>query len=409
MSQHAKLSASGSDRWTKCPASGYMVNEDEDPRGSVYAAEGTAAHFLCEQCLTRLDARPGDFLGQTIVVYVDEEGHTQSRFSTTATHDADLLDEWGFEVTPEMVDAANLFIQATEDALLTLNPDGVTYVEKKTSPGHPDLGGTLDWGYVSGNRAAIIDLKYGRGIVIDVLDNTQQMIYALGLIALHPEIEFIDTYIVQPRAPHGDGPIRLCSYTAEALVNFYDWLLVCVEAADDPDAERVAGGHCRFCPELAICPATLELAQAAAAVEFAEDHEGEGAIIAEALALSPIVEAWVKAVRKIALAMLMDEAEVPGYKLVNGRGSRSWTADEATVIKAGRMAGLLKAACLSAPKLLSPNQIETAAAKKGGKLSGPAAKAHFKSLWESVAGGPTVAREDDPRRPYRSTAEDDFS
>jgi len=311
-----------------------------------------------------------------------------------------------FEVTPEMVDASNLFIQATEDALLTLDPGGTVYVEEKTSPGHPDLGGTLDWGYVSGNRAAIADLKYGRGIVVDVLDNPQQMIYALGLIARHPEIEFIDTYIVQPRAPHADGPIRVCSYTAEALADFYAWLLECVEAAQDPDAPRVAGEHCRFCPELATCPATFELAQSTAAIEFGEADEGDH--VANALGLAPIVEAWVKAVRKAALTILMDGREVPGFKLVNGRGSRVWASDEATVIKTARAAGLLKGACFSVPKLLSPHGIETAAAK-GGKVSGPAAKAAFKSLWESVPGGPAIADEDDPRRPYQSSAAEDFA
>jgi hypothetical protein len=376
------------------------MDEEGDRRGSKYAAEGTAAHFLVEECIVD-DLDPRDQVGRRI--YVDEEGDAGWMGEDEAHTYAS---EWIFEVDPEMVGGAMTFMQCAQDALLTMEPDGVQYVEERVSPGHPDLGGTLDWAYVSNQEAAIADLKYGRGVVVDVQDNPQQMIYALGLLANHPEVQTIDSYIVQPRAPHVDGPIRLAVYTREELESFYGWLLTRVEAAQAPGSKpRVAGEHCRFCPELAICPAVAALADKAAATDFTEMDDGEA--LAEAMTLTPIVTAWVKAVRQETLDRLMGDIEVPGWKLVHGRGTRNWIVEAAELLKLARKVGLLKRLCYSEPKLLSPYAIEQAAAKKG-KLTGRQAKIYFGDLWESTPGGPAIAPENDPRDTYRRSPEDDF-
>ena len=47
MSKHALLSASSSERWMNCSPSARLCENYED-KGSNYAAEGTAAHELCE-------------------------------------------------------------------------------------------------------------------------------------------------------------------------------------------------------------------------------------------------------------------------------------------------------------------------------------------------------------------------
>lgn len=44
---HALLSASSAHRWIHCPPSARLSESYED-KGSDYAAEGTAAHSLCE-------------------------------------------------------------------------------------------------------------------------------------------------------------------------------------------------------------------------------------------------------------------------------------------------------------------------------------------------------------------------
>lgn len=53
MANHAVLSASSSHRWMNCPPSVRLTEQIAD-NGSVYAAEGSEAHSLCEYKLRRL-------------------------------------------------------------------------------------------------------------------------------------------------------------------------------------------------------------------------------------------------------------------------------------------------------------------------------------------------------------------
>ena len=62
--KHAFLSPSSSERWYNCPPSAWLSEQFPD-LGSVFAAEGTEAHRLCEYLLHELlgipdvDPRPG--------------------------------------------------------------------------------------------------------------------------------------------------------------------------------------------------------------------------------------------------------------------------------------------------------------------------------------------------------------
>ena len=61
MATHAKLSASGSERWLKCTGS-IKAEEGYANVSSIFALEGTAAHELAELALTQ--AKPAsDFIG----------------------------------------------------------------------------------------------------------------------------------------------------------------------------------------------------------------------------------------------------------------------------------------------------------------------------------------------------------
>ena len=51
MAAHAKLSASGAERWLTCPGS-IKAEESIPDKSSKFAMEGTAAHELAELCLT---------------------------------------------------------------------------------------------------------------------------------------------------------------------------------------------------------------------------------------------------------------------------------------------------------------------------------------------------------------------
>jgi len=72
MTDHAKLSASGSSRWINCPGS--VAAESGLPdKSSPFADEGSAAHALAEHCLTQ-GVSPSDMIGQTFKSWADLSG-----------------------------------------------------------------------------------------------------------------------------------------------------------------------------------------------------------------------------------------------------------------------------------------------------------------------------------------------
>jgi hypothetical protein len=80
--KHAKLSASGSDRWLNCAGSVQLQEQFKKnyaEKTNKYAEEGTAAHELAEKCLEEIKKNdfcycsPYEFLGQTFNDFVVDE------------------------------------------------------------------------------------------------------------------------------------------------------------------------------------------------------------------------------------------------------------------------------------------------------------------------------------------------
>lgn len=106
--------------------------------------------------------------------------------------------------------------------------------------------------------------------------------------------------------------------------------------------------------------------------------------------------------RDQALATLLDGGEVPGYKAVEGRGSRAWV-DELRVAEALKDAGY-GISDITETKLLSVAQMEKSIGKhKAAEL--------LSGLIEKRAGSPTVAPVNDKRPAYDrlAVAREDFA
>src|SRR3546814_16725691 len=84
-------------------------------------------------------------------------------------------------------------------------------------------------------------------------------------------VNTVERVIVQPRAPHRDGPVRRWETTGMELL---DWAVELVDAAKRtarPDAPLNPGEWCKFCPAAPTCPALRQKALDVAKAEFAED------------------------------------------------------------------------------------------------------------------------------------------
>src|SRR3546814_2449740 len=115
----------------------------------------------------------------------------------------------------------------------------------------------------------VYDLKYGRGVPVEVERNSQELYYGLGATMAEPGrlVNTVELVIVQPRAPHRDGPVRRWETTGMELP---DWAVELVDAAKRtarPDAPMNTGEWCKSCT---AAPTRQALSQKAMDVEKAD-------------------------------------------------------------------------------------------------------------------------------------------
>lgn len=355
--KHARLSASGAHRWLACPGSIAAEDAFGDQRSS-YAAEGSAAHALCERCLVH-EQDADQYLGWHVTVGTQD-------LITEHAPDPIGENETTFAVDKEMVDAVQQYLDYVRSI------PGELIIEQRVNFSRwvPEGFGTADAVVVAEGICHIIDFKYGKGVRIDADENPQMMLYGLG--ALH-EFEFIYDYfekfqltVVQPRLDH------ISEYEIS-----YDDLLMWGDLEVKPAADLACSDHaprkpgekqCRFCKAKGTCKA---LAESSLALIFEGFEDQDPSIteptpkcvdslspeeVAEILKHTSLIKDWVGALEAHAHAQLTNGAEIPGWKLVAGRSSRDWNDAAKAEGALKRKLGAKNA--YQPRKLLSPAQAE---------------------------------------------------
>lgn len=369
---HATLSASGSSRWLNCPGSVRMEAGIERP-SSPYAAEGTAAHGLAEKCLrNNLDA--AQLIGETFNEH---------------------------EATQEMVD----YVQEYLDYVRSIKGNLIIEQRVDFSRWAPGGFGTADAIILNDGTINVIDLKYGKGVRVDAEENSQAMLYALGVVNdfgdLY-EIKDLILTIVQPRLDH----ISEYEITLEDLLTWGCKVVEAAQATIGEDTELVPGKvQCRFCAAKDRCPALAEHNLKLINDGF-ETYETPGTrkhidkLLPEqiALILNNIdgITKWAKDLEAYAQSQLELGEEIPDYKLVQGRSLRKW-ADEEAASKA--LVRKLTKRQAYTEKLISVAQAE----KLLGKDSPLINKHAFKP-----EGKPTIAHVSDKRKAITVNIADGF-
>lgn len=274
MSEHAKLSPSGSARWLACPGS-YWLTEQAPPQPSSAAAEeGTDAHEWAAKMLYGDSGKD--------CPYADLDIYVNRVLQVGERKGAKLWIEKRVYLTEE--------IHGT--------PDAVVFYKD-----------VLD----------VFDLKYGYNKV-EADGNTQMMIYAAGAIKTYNlKPKRIRMHIVQPRA----GGIRSCNMS---LKFFEAQLNTVLDAAKNllanPDAPRKAGDHCQYCPAATICPQRKKEAQHAAEIAFRNVTEVDEDTMLWAIENKKRIIDWFEQLNTFAIAN-----PPRGYTAVQGQGRRVWRTD----------------------------------------------------------------------------------
>src|SRR3990167_2083525 len=379
---HAVLSASSADRWLNCTPSAVM-SEKIPYTASSYADEGTLAHEIAETNI------------------LQETGHfTIKEFRERLAVHAD---------DPNYYVPIHRDVQPYVDHVLELInlPDSMWQLEKKTdlTAFIPDGFGTTDAVVIAEGVLYIVDLKFGRGVRVSAVDNSQLKLYAAGVLlefdTLYP-IHTVRLSIVQPRL---DAISTWDISPAELLQWAEDYVKPTAEIAAKGEGIHKTGDWCKFCRAKIMCPAlraeALQLAEQyfskedeAYAAEHGLEMEWEEGLLG-IYRLSDRIQDFLESVKAHVYQRAVNGHKWPGLKLVEGRSNRRIT-DESAALALLKKNGFNLAVCTNT-KIKGIGDLEG--------LLGDQFAAVLGRYVEKPKGKPTLVDESD-RRPEISTAND---
>ena len=312
-SKHAILSASSSHRWLNCSPSARLEQEFED-RETEAAAEGTAAHALCEHKLRRALK-------------------LQSRRKPISRYDCDEMDMHTDNYVQFVLETLSEARQHCPDPLINIEQrlDFSCYV--------PDGFGTGDCIIISDKTMHVIDFKYGQGVLVDAEQNPQMMLYALGALRLFDslyDIEDVAMTIYQPRREN------ISTWTI-SVADLKTWaeeeLIPRAKLAFEGKGDFMPGPWCTFCKASVKCRARAEEKLRLAQYEFAKPPLLTDAEIEDILGKLDDLTRWAEEIKAYAQdAALNHGKQWHGYKVVEGRSVRKYS-NEDTVVEAANAAG----------------------------------------------------------------------
>lgn len=368
---HALLSASGAHRWLLCTPSAKLEEQFPDTTSEA-AREGTLAHELAELKL-RNYINPNDVSKRKLNAQIKKMKENP------------LWQE-------EMIGHTDTYLYYIRDVSLSFPSAPALAVEKRLdlSAFIPDGFGTADCILIRGEDLWVVDFKYGKGVPVSAEENPQMMLYALGAYQayqiLYP-VKTIHLTIVQPRLDN----ISEWSCKIEELLSFGEEVREKAALAIKGEGVYCPGEtQCRFCRAKAQCRARADYNVQMA---FGQDKGKLPPLISSEeagkyLLMGEDLEKWLKDLKDWALSECLAGKKVPGWKAVEGRGSREWSDMDkalASLIQEG-----IPEAMLYETKPLTLAQVEKTVGKK-----------EFQEMVGDLVikrpGKPTLVKENDKR------------
>lgn len=384
--KHALLSASGASRWINCPPSARLTEGMAD-KWSAYADEGTAAHEYAEIKLTRRLTKCNSADRERL----DKQAEA---LKTNRYYNAEMeacIQQYADLVEERFLEARSRSDSEDATVLLEAKLDLTEWV--------PDGFGTSDVTIISDGVLEVIDLKYGKGVPVSAINNSQLRLYALGALAEFGwmyDIHMVRMTIIQPR-------LDSVSTDEISVEELNEWAESVVKPAASlayaGEGEYKAGDHCRWCLAKGNCRARADENLKAIAYEFQEPALLSNEEIGPILHIAGQLQSWVKDVQEYALEQALRGEKIPQWKLVEGKSKRFITDTK-------KAAALLTEAGYSEDKLYKPRELRAMTA-----LEKAVGKKNFAEILGDLitkqAGKPTLVAETDSR-PGLNSAEADF-
>ena len=316
---HAILSPSSAHRWLVCTPSALLEAEFPDTTSSA-AAEGTLAHEICE-----IKARQ-KFFKKSDIGYMAKNVATRK---LNELRKSPLFQD-------EMEGFTDNYVEELDRLALSFEQSPHIALEKKLdlTDWVPDGFGTADCTMVQDDTLLVVDFKYGKGVRVSAEYNPQMRLYALGAwkkFSMIYNIEKIVLAIIQPRlidtADVWETDVEFLKKYGEEVRQQADL------AAKGLGEYKPGESQCRFCRARETCRARADYN-----ISMAFGHTGlmppliTDDEVGEYLRRGADVARWLKDLQDYALRSCLDGKEIPGWKAVEGRGSRDWTDQDAAFI-----------------------------------------------------------------------------
>lgn len=381
---HALLSASAAHRWLNCTPSARL--EETLPDTTSEAAKvGTLAHELAELKLRKYFIEP---MGP------QKFAGAKRKFKKHELWDDEMEETTDFYV--EYIQSVAHRFKAQPHVAIERRVDYSAYV--------PEGFGTADFIMIGEGQLRLIDYKHGKGVAVSAEDNPQMKLYALGALQAYSLLHTIETVhlaIVQPRIA---SEVSEWSISVDELRAWGESIKPIAQEAFDGKGEYNPGEHCGFCRAKETCRARVEKLLAAGKHAPMKPPLISWKEAGEALEQAEGIVSWYNGLKKLALAEVLKGGEVPGWKAVEGRGSREY-ADLDKAFAHLKEKGIDEALLYDRVPL-TPPQLEKELKKK-----------QYVELLEDPGhvvkkpGAPTLAKENDKRKAITDqvTAEQAFS
>ena len=306
MSEHARLSASGSERWILCPGS-VKAEDGIVEKPNPYAEEGTLAHDVAAKVLMSK-------------VYAKDVLMEEAELIL-----GDIFESFPTVIEKEMTEHIYNYIGYIMKVALNYYDDRLIEQKVDFSNVVPGGFGTADCIIKTNNALHVIDLKYGKGLPVYAENNTQLLLYAIGALNKFPEYSpaAITMHIVQPRI----GNYSEWSITRNELDEWIDFLRKKALEALNPDAKRIPHKDaCRWCKAKPTCPALYNFIDHSIMPlkEKTTLTDEETKLV---LDNTKLITDFLSSVEQSVYDRLMSGEPFKGYKLVNGRSVRKFKAD----------------------------------------------------------------------------------
>lgn len=379
---HASLGASKASQWLACTPSIRLGEQYEDTT-SVFAKEGTFMHELSELYLS-----------------YKLKQMTKAQFNKKLKQ-MKQNEFYNAEIEQAVQTYVDFATEKMNEAKAT-SKDPLILIEEKVdfSPWVPAAFGTGDIILIYGNRLEVIDLKGGKGVKVSAVENPQMRLYALGALnnfgVLYDTQKILMT-VVQPRLDN----ISTDEMEVDELLEWAETVVKPrAELAFKGEGDFMAGEHCRFCKVKATCRARAEENLKLACMDFQNPPLLTDDEVVEVLTSMDQLMSWAKDVQEYALNMALDEnKQWPGMKLVEGRGSRKYS-DENAIVEALTNAGYSSDVIYKK----SVNTITTLEKELGKKVFNEL----IGSLLTKAPGKIKLVPEDDKRGEVKASPEADF-